>query len=361
MVWPVEMPPVIPPPLLVAKSPSTIVSLDSLPFRPDFDAFDGADGHDGGGEAGVELGEDGVAEARGYAEDVELDDAADGVRVFPGVEDALFHFLGGFGVGAADGVGFDGVVVAGFGFDAADFDGMGVNFNAALLQDFHCDGPCGDAGGCFASGGASAAAVVSVCVFLVEGEIGVSGAEEVADFFVFGGVLVLVVNDEADGGAGCFAFEDAGEDFDGVGFFALGDDFALAGFAAVHFFLDDGVGHFEAGADAFEDAADGFAVGFAETGHADDVAEGVGGPAADGEFAFDGGGCLFGEFFGGAGGCIDDGVGEGGDHFRPEGELLIECVLSVGSFQPRREAGFGGALPEGVRVGGEHEDEGVLA
>ena len=58
-----------------------------------------------------------------------------------------------------------------------------------------------------------------------------------------------------------------------VGLVARGDDLALPGAAAVEFGLDVGLGSGECGRAAVDDDADAAAVGFAEGGDAEDVAE----------------------------------------------------------------------------------------
>lgn len=225
-----------------------------------FDAFECADGHEGVGEACVEFSEYGVAESDRDAFDVELDDAADGVFLFADVEDGLFHFFGGLGVCASDGVLFDLCVVAGVGVDVGDLDGVCVEGDALFFEDVCGDGSGGDAGGGFSCGGASAASVVSESIFFVEGEVGVSGSEEVFDVVVVFGALVLVLDEEGDGVAGGFAFEYAGEDLNGVFFFALGGDFGLAGFASLHLFVDGLFVDFDSGFESVHDGADGFSV-----------------------------------------------------------------------------------------------------
>ena len=61
------------------------------------------------------------------------------------------------------------------------------------------------------------------------------------DLPVVAGPHVLVLDHEADGRAEGLAFEDAGEDADGVGLLALGDEAALPGGPAVEIRLDVGL------------------------------------------------------------------------------------------------------------------------
>lgn len=65
-----------------------------------------------------------------------------------------------------------------------------------------------------------------------------TGAEAGGDIAIVFAALVGIADQESDGCAGGFAFEYAGEDFNLVGFTALGNMATGAGFAAVKVKLD---------------------------------------------------------------------------------------------------------------------------
>ena len=67
-----------------------------------------------------------------------------------------------------------------------------------------------------------------------------AGTEGFGDVAVILAALILVADEEADGRAGGFAFEDAGKNFHRIRFPPLGDVARGAGFAAVQFGLDVG-------------------------------------------------------------------------------------------------------------------------
>ncbi len=100
-----------------------------------------------------------------------------------------------------------------------------------------------------------------------------AGAEEVFDRFVFARVGVFVEDDERDGGAGGFAFEDAGEDLRFVFFSAGSDVRAVPRLAEGEIGIDLFFGDREAGGAAVDDDADRFAMGFSPGGDAKEGAE----------------------------------------------------------------------------------------
>ena len=327
----------------------------------DFDAFDGAYGHDRVRQPRVELAEYRVAESGRDTGDVELDNAADGIAVFSRIEDRLFHFLGGFWVGAADGIVLDFGIIAGLSFDSGDFDCICVKFHAALPQDLHRYRAGGDACRRLAGGGAAAPAMVAPAVLLVESPVGVARPKQVLDFVVFSRVRIFVVDDKRDGRAGRFSFEDAREDFDFVGFLALRRDFALPGPSALHLLLDRVFGDLDAWMKALDDAAYGPAVTFPEGGNPDDVAVGVGGVATNDEFLVDEVGGKCGQFFGRSVCRVDDAVGEGPHDLVAEGGLFDELLFAAGTFEPRGDTVRRRACPQGVGIGCEIENHGFAA
>lgn len=124
-------------------------------------------------------------------------------------------------------------------FFFTDLGNVGGNFRAEFFfQPFFSDCSGGNTYGGFAGGTSTTAAVVACAVFVPVGVIGVSGTEAGGDIAIVFAALVGITDQEGDGGAGGFAFEYSGEDFDLVGFAALGNVAAGAGFAAVKVKLD---------------------------------------------------------------------------------------------------------------------------
>ena len=107
-----------------------------------------------------------------------------------------------------------------------------------FFQPFFSDCSGGNTCGGLAGGTSTAAAIVACTVFVPVGVIGVTRAETGGDIAIVFAALVGITDQEGDGGAGGFTFEYAGEDFDLVGFAALGNVAAGAGFAPVEIGLD---------------------------------------------------------------------------------------------------------------------------
>ena len=106
-----------------------------------------------------------------------------------------------------------------------------------------------------------------------------AGTEFVADLAIILGALIDILDQQPDGRAGGqlplhpLVLEDAGENFHRIGFLALGDEFALAGTAAVQIGLDVGFGQRDAGRAAIHHAADRRPMAFAKGGDAEQMAE----------------------------------------------------------------------------------------
>lgn len=243
------------------------------------EAVAGVDGEHGGGEVGVELAEDGLAETYGATRHDACDGAADGVALGLYLADKSLHLGSAGGVGAAHGVGVgEGEVQFGVGNvngDVAHLRGVGLDIYAVLTEHEHGEGAGHDAGDGLAGRGTAAAAEVADAVFLLIGEVGVGGAEDVAQFLVVGGTLVGVAHDEADGRTGGLALEYAADDFQRVVFLAAGGEGALSRAAAVELLLNEAQVHLYAGGHAVYHAPDGGTVAFTEGGETEDLAEGV--------------------------------------------------------------------------------------
>ena len=253
---------------------------DAIKAGADVEALGGGEAEHGFGEVGLEAVEDGFAPADGDFAGEAVDDAADAVAGGTGFLDAGDHAGGGFGVGAANGVGLDlgegDVFEVDLGGDVLDLGDAGEDFDAeALAEDFFGDGTSGNAADGFAGAGAAAALPVAESVFGLVGVVGVGGAELGGHLGIGFGAHVLVFHPHGDGGAKGFAFEGAGEDLDGVGFLAGGDDAGLAGAASVEVGLDVGFGEFDAGRASVNYDAYATAVGFAPSGDAEEMSEGV--------------------------------------------------------------------------------------
>lgn len=238
--------------------------------------FDGVDGHQGAGDVGIQPVEHGFAPADGHVARFYGEARADGVEVFAHAVHVVFEFGDLRVVGGEEGVAGDVFVALEGDFFLADLGYVGDDVDGKLLaQPFFCHCAGGDAGGSFAGGASAAAPVVADAVFVPVGVVGVAGAELAGDCTVVFAALVGVADEEGDGGAGGCAFKHAGEDFHLVGFAALGNVAAGAGFAAVEVGLDVGFAEGEAGRAAVDDAADARAVAFAEGGNGEELSEGV--------------------------------------------------------------------------------------
>lgn len=75
-------------------------------------------------------------------------------------------------------------------------------------------------------------------IFEVVGEISVGGSVFGLKLVVIAGSLIVVMDDEGDGGSGGAVLIYAREDLDFIGFLSLGGDFGLTGSASVELGLD---------------------------------------------------------------------------------------------------------------------------
>ncbi len=123
----------------------------------------------------------------------------------------------------------------------------------------------------------AAAAMIANTVFLPIGVVGVTGAKGIGDRRVILAARVLVANQERDRRSGRPSFENAGQDFDRVGFAALGYVSRRAGLAPVEIVLDVGSSQLQPRRTAIDNAADRRPVRLAERGDAKKPAEGVAG------------------------------------------------------------------------------------
>ena len=115
-----------------------------------------------------------------------------------------------------------------------------------------------------ACAGTAAAAMIPKAVLLRVGVIGMTGTEGLGDVAIVLAALVLVADQEGDGGAGGFAFEYAGEDFYRIRLAALGDMARSARLAPVQIELDVLGGNFQSRRAAIHHATKGRAMGFTE-------------------------------------------------------------------------------------------------
>ena len=243
------------------------------------EALGGIDAQHRLGERGMELGELRLADAWGTAADDAGDDAADGVAVGFHLGDECFHLAGLLRVGTAHCVllGHCEVVVAVVVVesDRSHLRGVGHHADAHLAEGQLGHGSADDAAQRDACRRASASAVVARTIFIKIGVVGMGGTEERAQVLIVLRVLILVSDDEADGGAGRAPFEDAAEQLYVVGLGALGGQRALAGAAAVELALYEVEVDLDACGHAVDDAADGRPVAFAKGGQCEQMSERV--------------------------------------------------------------------------------------
>ena len=93
-----------------------------------------------------------------------------------------------------------------------------------------------------------------------------AGPETVGDFRIIFGALIGIFDQQADRRAGGFTFKHAGENFDFVGFPALRGMPRGAGFAPVKIDLQIGFAQGQARRATVDNAPNGRAVAFAESG-----------------------------------------------------------------------------------------------
>ena len=243
----------------------------------DFEALGGGQAEHGLGEVGVEFVEDRFSESWRAVADGAGDDSADAVAFGAHGFDEICHRFHGVWVGGPHDIAFDHGGGDGGGVD----DGLEVldafdpcdNFEAGgeVGDDLAGDGGGGDAADGFAGAGAAAALPVADAVFGIVGVVGVAGTVFGSHFRVGFRAGVLVADHDGDGRSEGEAIEDAREDFAAVEFLARGDDFALAGAAAVEVLLDIFRGEGQAGRAAVDDNADAAAVAFTPCGNAEQL------------------------------------------------------------------------------------------
>src|SRR5579875_3533504 len=244
--------------------------------RADLDALDGVDAHHRLGEIGIELVVDRLAQSRGNAGGVDLDDRAGArARLAHLVEEALPFFCGP-GIGAEEGIGVHRPPVP-----ARPVDRMGADLDEraadghAVAQHLACDRAGGDARSGLARRGATAAAVIANAIFHPIGVIGVAGTELVLDRVVVLAARVLVGDQQRDRRAGGPALEHTREDLDAVALLALGGEARRSRPALVEPGLDIGFAERNARRHALDDATDRRTVAFAPGGEAEEGAEAV--------------------------------------------------------------------------------------
>ena len=99
--------------------------------------------------------------------------------------------------------------------------------------------------------------------------------ERIGDMAVIFRPRILAGDKKGEGRAGGFSFEQARQGLHPVAFLALGGDRALSRFSPVEFRLHKTEIDFQSRRTPVDNAADAGAMGFAEGGDAEEVAEGV--------------------------------------------------------------------------------------
>lgn len=173
----------------------------------DFEPFGSGEGEEGFGKIGFEFVENGFAPTSGDSAGDGADDAADGIALFADGFDVGDHLVGGGLIGASDDVGLDLGEGEGFGvdggFDVLDLINPGEDFDAKVgLEKLFRNGSGGNSTDGFSGRSAAPAGDGSESVFCVVSEIGMRWAVLVAEFVVVAGSLILVADEEGDGGSG---------------------------------------------------------------------------------------------------------------------------------------------------------------
>jgi len=159
--------------------------------------------------------------------------------------------------------------------DAPQGDGVGHDGYPPAGQQFPGHRPGGYPGGGFPSRGPAAAPVVPEAVFLFVGEIAVSRPIHMAEVFIVAAPDVAVPDDEGDGRAGRFPFENPGEDLDLVRLPPGRRARSLSGFAPLQIRLDVRRRQLQKRRAAVDDRPDGRAVGLSPGGDPKEDAGGV--------------------------------------------------------------------------------------
>ena len=123
--------------------------------------------------------------------------------------------------------------------------------------------------------GSTAAAMVTKTILLLVGVVGMAWPEAILDLLVVARALVLVLHQQADGGAGGPAFEHARQDAHLVRFASLAGELRGAGAAPFHISLQIRFREREAWRTPVHHAAKRRAMTFAEARHREDPTEGV--------------------------------------------------------------------------------------
>ena len=188
-----------------------------------------------------------------------------------------------------------------------------------------------------------------------------SGPKQVLDALILGRIVVAVDDCHGDGCTRRFALENAREDFDLVLLVAGRRDVALAGSPPGELGLNLLCGELDAGLDAVQNGADGRTVALAERGDADDIAIRIGRPATDGHLLRDVVHCDFRDLFGRLVRRIDYDVGKRPEQLLAVGGVFTELPLRIRAAKPRRKPTFPDTAPQGCRVGGQVDQDGVFA
>ena len=212
-------------------------------LRPvaDLHGLDRTDRHHSLREARVELIEDRLTDAGRHVVDEAGHDATGAVLLLTELEDALVRCL---------------LTGRGRHVDTGKLRHLRVHRDAEIRQHLRRHGTTGDTCEGLATAGATAAAVVTETVLLIETVIGVARTEHVGDVRVVLTVLVTVSHHHRDRRTGRLSLEDTGEDLDPVVLLSLGGLQILARLPPVHIRLDVLNGQWEAGRAAIDDDAE---------------------------------------------------------------------------------------------------------
>ena len=207
----------------------------------DLHGLDGTNRHHGLREAGIELIKDRLTDAGRHVVDEAGHDATGAVLLLAELEDALVRCL---------------LPGRGRHVDAGELRHLRVHRDAEIRQHLRRHGTTGDTREGLATAGATAAAVVTEAVLLIEAVIGVTRTEHVGDVRVVLTVLITVPDHHRDRRTGRLSLEDTREDLDPVVLLPLGGLQILTRLPPVHIRLDVLDGQCEASRAAIDDDAE---------------------------------------------------------------------------------------------------------
>ena len=185
------------------------------------------------GQVGFQLVEHWFAEPGGDSIRHQLAHSANGILILSHLLDESDHFLRPDRIGTAHRSRLD-LLERGpgrfenVGLNIADLLDVTEDMDAMRRQNFLGDGAGSDPADGLAGAGSATSPIITEAVLGIEAEIGMPWPIFVLDLRIILAALVLIVEEDADGGAVSLALEDTGPDFRHILFLALADDLGLA-------------------------------------------------------------------------------------------------------------------------------------